>query len=179
MAHIHTKPGQHDQTISIYIFRTDLKTPKVILHYHHKMKAYAQFGGHVELHENPWEATLHELEEESGYTMEQLRILQPSQPLPAIRGSAVHPYPVLLNTMSYPGESAHRHTDVVYAFTTDQEPAGKPADGESEDLKSFSRNEVEKRTNDTIDTITGDIALYIFDSILDTWKPTKTDQFKL
>ena len=66
MAHIHTQPGQHDHTASAYIIRTDLDTPRIMLHLHRKIGKYLQFGGHVELNETPWQAVVHELREESG-----------------------------------------------------------------------------------------------------------------
>jgi len=63
MAHIHTQPGQHDHTASAYIVRTDFDEPKIMLHLHRKIGKYLQFGGHVELHETPWQAVVHELRE--------------------------------------------------------------------------------------------------------------------
>ena len=65
MPHIHTKPGQHDHTVSAFIVRLDGKQPRILLHRHKKSGVYMQFGGHIELHENPWQAISHELLEES------------------------------------------------------------------------------------------------------------------
>lgn len=39
MAHIHTKPGQHDLTASAYIIRDDGNEPVVLLHRHKKLGA--------------------------------------------------------------------------------------------------------------------------------------------
>ena len=71
MPHIHTLPGEHDATASAYIVRTDLGEPAIMLHRHKKLDTMLQFGGHVELHENPLEAIAHELREESGYDFRQ------------------------------------------------------------------------------------------------------------
>lgn len=53
MPHIHTEPGQHDHTASAYIVRLDEAEPALILHRHKILGQYLQFGGHVELDENP------------------------------------------------------------------------------------------------------------------------------
>lgn len=69
MPHIHTEPGQHDLTVSAYIVRMDLPEPAIILHKHRKLNKWLQFGGHVEPHENPWQAVQREIREESGYEL--------------------------------------------------------------------------------------------------------------
>lgn len=176
MPHIHTQPGQHDHTVSMYLFRTDLSEPKILLHYHRKIKAYAQFGGHVELHETPWHAAIHELKEESGYDMSDLRLLQPAHRLKYVEGANVHPQPVVHATMGYPSNGGHFHTDSVYAFTTTKEPASLPDEGESGDLRLFSRRDIISRTN--IDTVTHDIAVYIFDEIIPNWQPVDPADFE-
>src|SRR3954465_16018556 len=94
MPHIHTEPGQHDHTVSAYIFRTDFSEPKVMLHLHKKHGTYMQFGGHIELNENPWQAITHELREEAGYELDELFILQPHQRLMHLsRGAIAHLQP--------------------------------------------------------------------------------------
>ena len=176
MPHIHTKPGQHDHTVSIYVFRTDFDTPKVLLHFHHKMKAFAQFGGHIELHETPWQAAVHELKEEAGYDIHTLQLLQPQHRLQSIEGAVIHPQPVVHATMGYPSNGGHFHTDSVYALTADTDPESLPEEGESSDLRLFTRNQV--ATSMEIDTITRDIALHIFDEILPTWDRIAADTFR-
>lgn len=168
MAHIHTKPGQYDHTISIYLIRTDFNEPKMMLHFHKKMNAYAQFGGHIELSESPWQAAAHELREESGYTMDQLRLLQPEKRMTRIANAIVHPVPAVHATMSYPQEVGHFHTDSAYAIVTNQEPKNTPREGESTDIRLFTRAEI--ATSNKIDTITRDIALYVFDECLAHWQ---------
>jgi ADP-ribose pyrophosphatase YjhB (NUDIX family) len=175
MAHIHTEPGQHDHTVSIYLLRTDFDEPKMMLHFHKKVKAYAQFGGHIELNETPWQSVAHELREETGYNIEQLQLLQPAERMSHITGAILHPQPVAHATMGYPSNGGHFHTDSVYAFTTGSTPLHKPQKGESTDIQLFTRSEIANHPN--IDPITCDIALYIFDKILPLWQPVSPKNF--
>src|SRR4051812_49824476 len=94
MPHIHTEDGQHDPTTSAYIVRTDTPEPTILLHKHRKLGKYLQFGGHIELNENPWAAITHEIAEESGYGIDQLTILQPTTLLKKVSGVQMHPLPV-------------------------------------------------------------------------------------
>ena len=179
MPHIHTKPGQHDHTISIYLFRMDFAEPNVLLHYHHKMKCFAQFGGHIELNENPWQAAAHELEEETGYTLDKVKVLQPQKRITHISRAILHPNPVAQVTMTYPGKEAHFHTDSVYAFVANQEPAQPPHEGESTNLKLFTRTELLKPEAAIVNDITRDIALHIFDECLNQWETVPSATFSL
>jgi len=176
MPHIHTNPGQHDHTVSMYIFRIDLNEPKVMLHMHKKIGAYAQFGGHIELNENPWQTIEHELVEETGYGMEQLQILQPVGRKAHITSAIVHPYPIVYSTMGYPNNKTHFHTDSAYAFITSETPLRSPQEGESTELRLFTREEIV--TLSSIDKITRDTALYIFDTCLESWQPVSTKDFQ-
>jgi 8-oxo-dGTP pyrophosphatase MutT (NUDIX family) len=176
MAHIHTEPGQYDHTVSIYLLRTDFDEPKMMLHFHKKIGAYAQFGGHIELNENPWEAVTHELREETGYDIDQISVLQPLQRMQRITGATVHPSPAVHATMGYPQSSPHLHTDSTYVLTADEPPRRAPDDGESTDIQLFTRTEVASHPD--IDDITRDIALYAFDEIFTAWQPTPSITFQ-
>lgn len=169
MAHIHTEPGQHDHTVSIYIFRTNSTEPQVLLHYHKKIRSYAQFGGHIELHETPWQAVIRELKEESGYNIHSLQLLQPAQRFTSVQDGIVHPHPAAHVTMTYGGDSLdHFHTDTTYAFIATSDPEDLPEEGESNHLRLFTRKEV--ADSQDIDGITRDTALYIFDTVLTNWE---------
>lgn len=176
MPHIHTKPGQHDHTVSIYLIRTDFSEPKVMLHLHQKVKKWAQFGGHIELHETPWLSAVHELKEEAGYDIHSLKLLQPALRLKAVQGAVVHPQPIVHATMGYPPDKGHFHTDTAYALLADKEPESLPEEGESTDLRLFTRDQVASSTE--IDSITRDIALHIFDEILPNWSQTPANEFR-
>lgn len=148
-----------------------------MLHFHKKLGSYTQFGGHIELHETPWLTLIHELQEETGYDISQLQILQPHQRIPKITGSIIHPYPVAHNTMGYASQGNHFHIDTVYALITNEEPRQAPNEGESTNIKLFSKQELIK-AQDLIDPAAYDIALYIFDEILESWEAIPTNKFK-
>lgn len=178
MPHIHTEHGQHDHTVSIYLFRTDFDEPKVMLHTHLKMKVLAQFGGHIELTETPWQAAIHELKEETGYAMEDVSILQPVDRLESVDGAIVHPSPVVNVTMGSFGSVTHFHTDTTYAFIANGPAIESPQEGESTEMRLLTRGELIELGNENIDKVTYDIALYIFDKILPTWKKVDSLRFK-
>ncbi|WP_130866471.1 NUDIX domain-containing protein [Acidipropionibacterium timonense] len=129
MPHLHTQPHGHDLTISAWILRRMDGRVKALVHRHRRMGIWIQPGGHVEHTENPWQALAHELREETGYELSQLRVLQPLPLVPDCIHDVMHPVPVALDTHSpYAG---HFHSDIVMALVTDEDPAGSPAPGES------------------------------------------------
>ncbi len=175
MPHIHTEPGQHDHTASVYLFRLDFAEPKILLHFHRKLHAYMQFGGHIELNEHPMQAAAHELYEESGYDMSQVRILQPQQRLAHISDSLVHPQPIIHST--HPIGKDHFHTDSAYAAVTHEAPRNNPGEGESTDIRLFTRSELlTLPAEQTIENMR-EIALYAFDVILPTWQEVAAETF--
>ncbi|MEO6110131.1 MAG: NUDIX domain-containing protein [Candidatus Saccharimonadales bacterium] len=172
MSHIHNDSGQHDHTASMYIIRTDFDEPKMMLHLHKKFHMYLQFGGHIELNENPTETIIHELREETGYELEQLKIMQPDDRMTQLHGAVLHPTAVVHSTHQA-GES-HFHTDVGYAFVTDQPPLNEPDEGESLDIELFTRDEIAELPKDKIYENAREICLYIFDHTLKDWQPVPT-----
>lgn len=169
MPHIHTKPGQHDHTVSAYIIRLDGDEPRILLHRHKKMGVYMQFGGHVELNETPWQAISHELWEESGYSLGQLSILQPKQRITKLTRSTSHPQPVNINTHSVDSEGKHFHTDVVYAFVTYENPRSTPGDGESSDIRSFTKAELQSLSPQEVFENVREIGQFILEGPLNNW----------
>ena len=133
MPHIHTEPDQHDMTISAYVIRTNEAESKVLVHMHLKHHKLLQVGGHIELNETPWHAVAHELAEESGYTLDELQVLQPDDEPVVVDGAIVHPVPVLMNTHKI--SDGHYHSDLCYAFVADKPPKLNIADGESADIR--------------------------------------------
>lgn len=190
MGHIHTADGQHDHTVGAYIIRTDTDEPRLILHMHKKLGVLMQFGGHVELNENPWQAVVHEVREESGYDIDQLRILQPKERIKKptgtisavgdnrehLTGSILHPYPVVLDThVMKPG---HFHSNESFAFITDQKPKNSVDEGESTDMRLFTRDEVAELTDDQMLPFVRQTALFIFDVCLPSWERVDTSEFQ-
>ena len=175
MPHIHTQQGHHDLTVSAYVFRTDFDQPKLLLHWHKKLNKWLQFGGHVELHENPWQAIAHELLEESGYDLDQLKIVQPADRLTSATNIIVHPQPVLINTHAF--DATHNHIGIDYAFVTDEEPRHPVAADESQEVCLLTRDELMALPADKIYDATREISLYIFDVIVPQWKPVATGTY--
>ena len=171
MAHIHNGHGDHDLTASAFIVRTDFEEPKIMLHMHKKLGRYMQFGGHVELHENPWQALVHELLEETGYDIGQLKLLQPRDRIKKLTGSEVHPQPMCLTTHQFKDDT-HYHTDIQYAFVTDQKPAHEVGEDETDEFYYLSRDEIENLDNDKISESTREIVLHCFDVCLSGWERT-------
>jgi 8-oxo-dGTP pyrophosphatase MutT (NUDIX family) len=170
MAHIHTGPGEHDHTTSGYIIRTDQKVPKVMLHRHRKLGVYLQFGGHIELSENPWQALKHEILEESGYDITQLSLLQPPVRMKKLKNGVLHPYPAMYNTHKFDEHHNHYHSDTAYAFVTNQKPKHPIGKLESAEIVLFSRNEIAKLPSSEIYEDIKDTALFILDVLLQKWE---------
>ena len=142
MPHIHTGHGQHDTTVSFFIIRTDFEVPKVMFHRHRRLGVLTMFGGHVELHQSPWMAAMAELVEETGYQPSQLAVLQPEVRMTFATRVDIHPIPAVSHTGQYPGDVLHFHSDSMYAFVTDEDPDGRPVDGESTEVALFTASEL-------------------------------------
>lgn len=174
MAHIHTDPGQHDFTASAYIVRTDLPEPAIVMHKHRILNQWLQFGGHVELHEDPWQTVKHEVEEESGYQLSQLKLLQPDIRQLKLKNAVSHPWPANISTFQF-GDTDHYHTDIAYAFTTTEEPAGKASDGESQEFRVLTRDDlVALQDNETPENVR-QLALAILEDYVLSWKQVSPD----
>lgn len=167
MPHINTLPGQHDHTVSMFIIRTDQGEPKIMFHLHKKYRVYMQFGGHIELNENPWQAVARELKEEVGYDLNQLEILQPKQTIKKLSGVITHPLPVVYTT--HHAAPQHYHSDVAFALITDQEERHPIAEIESSDIKLFTKNELIKLPKEKTYENGREITLFILDKALKTW----------
>ena len=178
MPHIHTQPGEHDHTVSAFIIRTDGPEPRLLLHRHKRLNKYMQIGGHVELNETPWQAITHELLEESGYDISQLRILQPAVRVTALdEGVSLHPYPVATNTHPIMLEPLHYHTDTAYALVTDEEPRHPIGDDESTDIRLISCAELDALSDDDIYKNVRTLAQFVLDECLKNWEQIPTSEF--
>lgn len=170
MGHIHAEPGQHDHTASAYIVRLDGSEPRVMLHRHKLDKLYLHFGGHIELDENPWQTVIHELREEAGYDIAQLKVLQPKLRMKKLANAEVHPVPFCYNTHSVKNLQGHFHTDAVFAFTTEDSPKHPLAEGESGDIEIFTRQEIVDMAANKIFPVARAMALFLLDEILPNWE---------
>jgi len=140
MPHIHTEPNQHDVTVSAWIFRDHGNHVEVFVHMHRKMQKYMEVGGHMELDETPWQAIAHELVEETGYSLDELELYQPSYMPTDLTNVIVHPVPTLV--LTYQPVPGHYHTDMSYVFYAKSEPLDVPNSGESQDLRWMTFQEL-------------------------------------
>lgn len=177
MPHIHTEPGQHDHTASAFIIRTDTPEPVILFHMHKKLHKLLQPGGHVELNETPWQAVLHEIQEETGYELSQLDILQPQLRLKSLSGVTIHPIPLNQNTHLFKDGIDHFHTDITYAFISHQKPAGLPGEHESNDLRWLTAVQLRALDTSEVGESSRDIALYALENILDRWEVVRLGEF--
>ena len=84
---------------------------RTLLHWHQRLQQWMPPGGHIEPHEDPVQAVLREIREETGVTADVI----PSVPaLPfAYPGQVQPPYTILLEDSLEPGEP-HQHIDLIY-----------------------------------------------------------------
>jgi 8-oxo-dGTP pyrophosphatase MutT (NUDIX family) len=177
MSHIHNQPGQHDLTASAFIFKTDGSTPKLLLHRHKLIKKYLQFGGHVELDETPWQAIVREILEETGYDISQLKLLQPEHRIKHLSDTVLHPYPICVNTHKFTDQ--HSHTDISFAFLTEQQPKHLVGADESKETRLFSKAELEKLNLSNSFLNIKEIGIFCFDYVLKNWQIVDPLDFKL
>lgn len=177
MPHIHDQPGQYDHTITAFIVRTDGDEPRVLMHMHRKLHKLLPVGGHIEVDETPWQAAAHEISEESGYKLSELKIMQPHERIRELEGVLLHPQPLAANTHEI--TATHAHSDVSYALLAEGAPTGQPNEGESADIRWFTRAELQSLTRDEIWPNTVQACEFIFDIALPNWEQVPTDRFTL
>lgn len=133
-----TLPAQKQPTVSAWIFTQD-SPYKVLLVFHQKYQKWIQPGGHVEPLEDPWEAVVREVQEETGLDISA-----------SVSGRAVDdaydlPVPRFLQLQTIPpyGEDpAHFHVDNQYVFHIPEQTIVPQAD-ESEQFGWFLPEEIE------------------------------------
>ena len=175
MSHIHTRPGQIDHTVTAYIVRTDGDESRVLLHMHKRLQHLLPVGGHIELDETPWMAAAHEIEEESGYHLDELMVLQPKERIEQCLGIVVHPLPFFANT--HPITDSHYHSDVAYILTATAAPSKPLAVGESQDIRWLSRKEVVQIPAEDIAESTRQICVAILDDFLHAYEPIPASSY--
>jgi 8-oxo-dGTP pyrophosphatase MutT (NUDIX family) len=175
MAHLNTEPHGHDVTISAWIFRQVDGVTKALVHKHRKMGIWLQPGGHIEHTENPWQALVHEMREETGYEPEQYAVLQP---LPRMRDGVhdvMHPVPAVMNTHSpYQG---HFHSDLIMVLTTDEDPAHEPRPGESREMAWLSPQEYASHEDAEPDAVA--IMTMLAEKVVGHWYRTPATDWSL
>jgi len=173
--HIHTERGQHDLTASAFIVRLDTPEPTLFLHRHKKLGTFLEFGGHVELDQTPWQAVVDEVEAESGYTPEQLKVLQPEAVLTKLTGVVLHPYPLCVMTHAF--DDTHFHTDIEYLLVASSPPNKPVGEGESTDLRAFTQAELLALDPSEVPENIREMAAFIFTVCLSEWATTDLARF--
>lgn len=148
MPHIHTEPDQHDMTASAYIVMKENGEWKCLVHFHKKVEKLMQVGGHIELNETPWQTIAHELEEESGYGLDELEVLQHTADRVRSSRNILHPVPVLMNTHNVGDE--HFHSDLCFGFVAKGRPTRHVQEGESADLRWLTIDELDAQVKKSL-----------------------------
>lgn len=146
-----------------------------MLHAHKKLGKLLPFGGHIELEETPWESIIHELKEESGYDIGQLKILQPKSRIKKLTEVTLHPYPICYNTHNL--DENHLHTDAGYAFVTREKPRHKVAEGESNEIIEIKQNDLSNYDDSKMSENIKEIYKFILEEALYDWDAVETSYF--
>ncbi len=93
-----------DFTVSVFVVHED----RVLLIHHKKLDKWLSLGGHIEIGENPEEAALREVREESGLDVELLGRRQPR----TFPGTTNLTAPAYLDVHDISGD--HRHIGLIY-----------------------------------------------------------------
>ncbi len=139
MAHIHTLPGQIDQTVETFI--VDVKNKTILLRLHDKINIWLSVGGHIELDETGPEAALREIKEEVGLKVELWKDYYHEEGFPstATEYCVLPPFRIYMHSM----KEGHRHYVHVYygkALTTD---VVEQEDEKSGGVKWWTKEELE------------------------------------
>jgi 8-oxo-dGTP diphosphatase len=123
MPHIH---DLYDFTASAFMLHPS--EPKLCLLMHKKLQKWLQPGGHIELNENPLQALIRELEEETGLSENDwVFFSQPNQPKP--NGNTTLPLPFHVNEHRMHGTDHHRHVDFAYLLQAKSDKLTDKPDG--------------------------------------------------
>jgi 8-oxo-dGTP pyrophosphatase MutT (NUDIX family) len=178
MPHLHTEPGQHDHTASAYIVRTDGPEPTVMLHEHKKLGILLQFGGHIELDETPWQGLVRELDEEVGYQIDQLAVLQPRVRFSQKFHTAMqHPLPFDFNTHLFKAGLEHFHSDTAYALVANVPPRGQINPGESAAIHQYTAAQLAALPSTEIYDHTRASALFVLTDLLIGWEAAASSEW--
>ncbi len=99
---------------------------RTLLHWHKRLQQWMPPGGHIEPDEDPVQAVLREIREETGAAAEVIS----AGPLPfPYPGQLQPPYTILVEDSAEPGEP-HQHIDLIYFCRLADSAAPDPSLGE-------------------------------------------------
>ena len=109
----------------------------VLLHWHRKVKGWLPPGGHVEPNEDPVQAALREVLEETGLRVD----IVPTVPLLPVENleQVQPPVTILIEDIPNDGEGPHKHIDFIYFTVLKENPTALP-----EGWKWFTRKQLEE-----------------------------------
>ena len=119
-------------------FVIDPYTKKILLIKHKKNRKWTQPGGHIEDDETPEEAALREVYEETG-----LRVRLLGERFPR-EEDFIRPLGIQKNRRTKADGEMHMHIDIIYAAVPNDDQEIVLNAEESDDIKWFSRNELEQ-----------------------------------
>lgn len=121
---------------------TKTSPKKALLIFHKKQQTWFQPGGHIEQYENPIEATIREVKEETGIDISFFQ----EQIEKSGEDAFFLPRPEYLLEEIIPAhgdEPEHFHLDLLYVISVDEQTVVAP-DGESQTFGWFSKDEIKE-----------------------------------
>ena len=118
-------------------FIIDPYTKKILLIKHKKNGRWTQPGGHIEGNETPEEAALREVYEETG-----LRVKLIGERFPR-EDDFIRPLGIQRNRRTVNDGEMHMHIDIIYAAVPNDDINVKLNPEESDDIRWFTRDELE------------------------------------
>ncbi len=132
--------GAKQFTASVWVL-TDSLPRKVVLVHHKKLGTWMQPGGHIESHENPIQAAIREVQEETGLDISSL--LAPRENVDEYAFLIPTPRYVMEQSIPAHGEQpAHFHIDLEYVVEIPEQVL-QHQDAEAHDIGWFTWEEVQ------------------------------------
>ena len=136
MAHVHDK---YDFTVSFFLIHPSKS--KIALHFHKKLNLWNNFGGHIELDEDPLECLHKEMLEETGFAPNDYEIIE-THDSPKGVGVKELPNPFGMNLWKYADQN-HWHIDLPFILKCKKD-SFSPQAGESIEIEWFSLEKIRK-----------------------------------
>lgn len=133
------KKGQREFTASVWIL-SKTKPTKVLLVHHRKYNKWIQPGGHIEKFENPIDAAIREVKEETGLDIHFLKPYLQQTPDGTTKFLKAPDFLLEQKITAHNGEAEHFHIDLQYIVKIDEQVL-KHSMKESHGIGWFSKKE--------------------------------------